>query len=428
MNNTHKLLDTTGQLVDDGTRPAPKGPLPSRATILLLAASVALMQTGYGIVLPIFAKRLGELGAGATVLGLMTLCFALAQFLLSPFAGTLGDRIGRRPLILTALVGEVAANVAFIFASTPELYVIIRFFQGAVTAGMLPSSLAVVGDTVPDKQRAQWLGIMTGSYGMGFIFGPVLGGFLFDHWGYTAPFSVSACLGSIALLLAIFLLPETHPPSLYPRVPRVKGQRVLLLAGWPRPLYLFLTLLAVDFVAIFGLAFVEPQLALFAYNQLDMTPTQLGLIVGGYGLTVLLGQAFLGQLSDTFGRKPLIVLGLLLNTTLFPSLVIITQFSVLFTIAMVAGLGNALVTPALTSSYLDMSDEKHRSQVLGIRASVAALGGVVGPLLFTILSVWVAPRGIFAIAGAITLAIAVLAFVVLRKGPAHAEEVSVSGE
>ena len=71
--------------------------------VFLLAASVGLMMTGYGIVMPVFARRLDELGAGVAALGFMTMAFALAQFALAPFMGNLADRFGRRPLVLLAL-------------------------------------------------------------------------------------------------------------------------------------------------------------------------------------------------------------------------------------------------------------------------------------------------------------------------------------
>lgn len=83
----------------------------------LLAASLALMMTGYGIILPVFARRLEELGAGVTALGFMTMGFAAAQFLLAPFMGSLADRWGRRPLILLSLAGFAVANGIFLLAA-----------------------------------------------------------------------------------------------------------------------------------------------------------------------------------------------------------------------------------------------------------------------------------------------------------------------
>jgi len=374
-------------------------------------------MTGYGIVVPVFAKRIGELGSGVQALGLMTMSFAFAQFLLSPFMGSFADRFGRRPLILIALAGEVIANGAYLYAKSIPLYIAIRFFQGAISAGLLPAALGVVGDRVPKEQHAQWTGVIMASYAAGFIFGPALGGFLFDRWGYAAPFALSGILAFVALVLVLVMVPETRPASsrvqkLSPIPEQTKWREIW--ASLPRPIYLFATLLLIDFIATFAFAFIEPQLALYAYNQLSMTPEQLGFFVGAYGLAMLLGQAFLGKLSDRYGRKPVMILGLLLNGTLFPGLIFVHSFGLLFPVAVLAGLGDALFIPAIAASYLDIAEPEHRSQVIGIKGSVVALATVVGPLLITIVSPWTAPTSIFAISAGATLVAILLALVLLN--------------
>lgn len=389
----------------------------TRRVLFLLAACIALMMTGYGIVMPVFAKRIGELGSGVQALGLMTMGFAFAQLLLSPLMGSLADRLGRRPLILIALVGEVLSNSAYLFAQSVPLYIGVRFFQGAITAGLLPAVLGVVGDRVPEDQRAQWTGVIMGSYGAGFILGPALGGLLFDRWGYVAPFGVSGSLALIGLVLAFIMVPETHPASLRSQTLKLSIGRTKWRDIWdslPRPLSLFVTLLFVDFIATFAFAFIEPQMALYAYNQLSLNPTQLGIIIGCYGLAMLLGQAFLGTLSDRFGRKPIILLGLFLNGTLYLGLIFIKPFGLLLLVALIAGLGDALFIPAIGAAYLDIAEPQHQSQVVGIKGSGAALAGVMGPLLLTVISPWTGPRSIFAISTGATLVAIFLALLVLK--------------
>ena len=133
-----------------------------RSTVLLLAASVALMMTGFGIIMPVFARRLGEFGSGVEALGLMTMSFALAQFVAAPIMGTLADRVGRRPLILLGLTAFAAANVGFLLASSIEVFIAVRVVEGALTAGLFPAAMGVVADTVPENQRARWVGIVMG--------------------------------------------------------------------------------------------------------------------------------------------------------------------------------------------------------------------------------------------------------------------------
>ena len=101
------------------SRPSPQR---TRNILLLLAGSVALMMTGLGIIIPVFARRLAEFGSGVETLGLMTMAFALAQLVASPFMGSFADRFGRRPLILVALGSFIAVNIGYPSASSGQAF------------------------------------------------------------------------------------------------------------------------------------------------------------------------------------------------------------------------------------------------------------------------------------------------------------------
>lgn len=404
----------------------------ARSTILLLAASVGIVMTGYGIIMPVFARRLGEFGSGVEALGLMTMSFALAQFLAAPFMGTLADRFGRRPLILTALAAYVVANIGFLLAPTVAVFTAIRALEGALTAGLFPAAMGVVGDVVPDRQRAQWVGIVMGSYGAGFIFGPVIGGVLYDGWGFAAPFVASAVLAAAALAAASVLVPETRPRAARRRAALRRQQAAdqglteseSVWSSLPRPLYFFGTLLALDFGGVFAFAYVEPQMVFYFYDELGWSTVRFGVVAGVYGLAMVIGQAGLGKASDRFGRKPIILVGLLLTTTFYFGVGFITSFPLMLLVALAAGMGGALMAPALSALYLDITAAQHRSRVVGIKESSASLGGVAGPLLVALLSGLLTPQGIFISAGVVVLALAVLAIVGLRapRGTAAAPQ------
>ena len=102
----------------------------ARNIVFLLAGSVAIVMTGFGIIMPVCARRLDEFGSGVQSLGLMTTAFALSAFIASPFMGTLADRIGRRPLVLLSLISFVAVNIAFVFAPSTEIFIGIRVVEG----------------------------------------------------------------------------------------------------------------------------------------------------------------------------------------------------------------------------------------------------------------------------------------------------------
>jgi MFS family permease len=408
----------------------------ARNIILLLSASVALMMTGYGIIMPIFARRLGEFGDGVEELGLLTMAFALAQLIAAPIWGGVADRRGRRPVILLALSAVTLSYIGYILAPSTLFFIVIRSLAGFLTAGLFPAAIGVVADIVPEDQRARWVGIVMGSYAIGMIFGPVMGGFLYDTWGYLAPFIISSVVAFLALLAAIFKVPETRSPQmrwrliLQSRRAKIKvPKKQSLWAVLPRPLYIIGALLFIDFIGSFQFAFVEPQMVFYFYDELLWSTVQFGVVVGAYGVMMVLGQILLGQLSDRWGRKPLILLGLVFNLFFYIGLATLNDYNLMILGAVLAGLGNALIAPAISAFYLDITADEHRSRIIGVKESSLALGGVMGPLALTAIAPFSTAIGIFWIAAALGL-FSVLIGVITLQEPRHkgAEVLGVQAE
>ncbi len=400
-------------------------PDPRRALhiILLLAASVGIVMTGFGLIMPVFARRLNEFGSGVEALGIMTMAFALGALLASPVMGSLADRIGRRPLILLSLASFVGVNIGFLFAPSTEVFIAIRAAEGVLTAGLMPAAMGVAADIVPEHQRAQRVGIVMGSMGAGIIFGPVIGGVLYDSWGFSAPFIGSAILAFAALIFAFSLVPETRTQEVRRRE-RLRRRRTAstqtvvgetVWSSLPRPIVVFAALLLLDSIIVFEYTFIEPQMIFYFYNELEWSTIQFGIVVAASGVAIVVGQLLFGRSSDRLGRKPVILAGTVLFLALPGALAFVTSFPLMILFAFVAGLGLALVMPALSAFYIDVTAERHRSRVLGIKSSAASLGGVLGPLLLAGVARLTDPQGVFLIAGAVLVFAAVLALIVLRE-------------
>jgi MFS family permease len=173
-------------------------------------------------------------------------------------------------------------------------------------------------------------------------------------------------------------------------------------------------LLLAEFVMVFAFAFVEPQMVFFLYEDLGWTTVQFGILVASYGLALVAGQVTLGRLSDRFDRKPVIIIGLLLNALFYAALAFAPTFPLLMLTAVLSGIGEALVLPAVTAFVLDLTAEQHRSRAMGITESAAALGGVAGPLLVITASAATNAQGVFVIAGVVVLVMAGVALLDLR--------------
>ncbi len=396
-----------------------------RNIILLLSGSVALMMTGYGLVMPVFARRLSEFGDGVEELALMTMSFALAQLIGAPIMGALADSKGRRPIILLSLVAVAFSYIGYALAPSTAFFIGIRGVAGFLSAGLFPAAMGVVSDLVPEDRRARWAGIVMGSYAVGMIFGPVIGGVLYDGFGYAAPFILSAVVAFLALVAAIIMIPETRSPEIRQReMLRTRrtnphpGQKPSIWDALPRPIYIFATLLAIDFISSFSFAFVEPQMIFYFYDTLNWSTIQFGVLVGVYGIMSVIGQMGLGQLSDKWGRKPLIIAGLIPNILFFAGLAVLTDYYAMMLGAAIAGLGNALIAPAANAFYLDITAEEHRSRIIGVKGSFLALGGVLGPLAVAAVAGIMAPQNVFWIASGLVLVALILGVIFLRE-PEH---------
>ena len=383
-------------------------------TITLFATALALFQTGFGIGMPVFAKQMDQLGAGVAGLGYLTTAFAAGQLIFAPIMGSLADRFGRRPFALLAMLAMLLANLIYPYIENVTLMVLVRFLQGALGAGLMPAAMGAVGDLIPEKERARWAGIVMGGFAFGFIFGPTLGGVLYDRFGLFAPFFVSAGLAALTLILALFRLPETH------RKATTAAQKVA--AAQPvRFTPFLLLLLTLDFFNTFVFSFVEPQMILHFYNDLGWSATVFGIIVGVYGIVTAAGQAFLGQLSDRFGRMPIIVLGFVLSIPLYLMLLLSSSIPMMVVAAIFAGLGAALIAPALSAAYLDLTTDHDRARVMGFKQSASAIGMVAGPLLVAVLSEPLQGSGVFLVGTILSGIAALLALMnTLRRKPALA--------
>jgi MFS family permease len=361
----------------------------SSNALVALALCMALHMTGFVMILPLFARRFDSFGTGVQALGLSALAYALTSTFAAPFMGTLADRVGRRPIILFSLAAYILAFSGYLFAVTAWLLILFRGLAGVFTAGLAPVMMSTVGDLAPENRRGQWIGIVNGGASVGWIAGPLLGGLLYDRFGYVVPFATSIITAVAALLIALFLIHETRLPAMHPGHTHTTWTH-----GWQAlsARAAFLLLLLITFGVMFAWAFIEPQFMFYAYDDLDWTSAQLGVIMSTYGLAFMLGEFTLGRLSDHLGRKPVLVLGLALFSAQFAGLVIFHDVTWIVVSFLLAGLGNALYDPALSALILDISPPGHTAGMMGLKSTAGSLGSLLGPGLLVLFTPFVTPQ------------------------------------
>ena len=289
--------------------------------------------------------------------------------------------------------------------------------------------MGMAADITAEDERARWFGVIGGGSAIGWIVGPIVGGYLFDQWGYVAPFAAAITVAAMALIAAMIMAPETLIRRTGTAVKsqtttKESAKEILSAAGltqlqsiWktlPQPFSTFLILLLISFSTIFAYAFIEPQLMVYVYDDLGWSSTSFGMAVSGLGLTLVLGQTSLGRLSDKLGRKPVLIAGILLSTAMYATVSTTSSFPLIYLAYIVAGLGEALIAPALSAFYMDISRSEHKARVMGIKGAAGALGGVVGPLLMIVITRIIQPQSVFISAACLLVIVALLALMVLR--------------
>lgn len=424
------------QLMYPETQPAASLPpqrLPSRPTgptarrvMICLAACMALQMTSYVMILPLFARRFSQFGAGVGDLGLSEMAYALAATVAAPFMGALSDRLGRRPLVLGSLAVYVLAFTGYLLASHAWTFILLRGLAGALTAGLNPAATGMVGDLAPADRRARWIGILSGGASFGWIAGPILGGLLYDRWSYATALLVSIGMAVIAFATALVGVRETRSrPAQRPMAsrPRTAAVRTADLksavrsfrATLPVSLAPLGLVLFIYFAVMFAWAFIEPRLMFYAYDDLGWSSSMLGVVMSTYGVAMMLGEFGLSRLSDDVGRKPIIVLGLILFSAQFIGLAISRNYMVIAAAFVIAGLGNALFDPALSASILDMAPSGHQARILGLKNTVGSVGNIAGPALVVLLMPLLQAQGVFLGAACIVCMVTLIA-VAARSG------------
>ncbi len=393
--------------------------------LMFLIGCVTLIMTGFAIILPVFPHRLQTLGLGPETLALMEGAFGLGMFLFSTPMGSLAGRIGRKPILFISLAGFIVTNLLLAFLNVPLLFILIRFAEGALISGLMPAAMSMVGDTIPLSKQGRWIGFLTTAQAVGFAIGPGIGGLLSQTLGFTTPFLLSAGIALAASLLAVFMVPETLPERVRAEARQHQASRGSKAKktqgiGFARLVLLMAPFLVIDFGMIFTYPFVFPRYPFFLEGVLHYSTAQYGLIFSAYGLALAVFPLLLGRLSETLPKKPLIVTGSLLFSVLNVFMFAAPLYPLLLAGAALAGLGSAFVEPAMGSIYLAATSDDNRGQVMGMRGSAISLAVMLGPLAQALVGPWITPQITFAIGAALSLSMALVAFLLLNN-PRQAE-------
>ena len=375
-----------------------------KASLLVIFLTVFIDLIGFGIVIPLSPIYAENYGARGWEIGLLMASFSLMQLIFAPMWGHLSDRIGRRPVLLVSILGSVVSYAIFAlgtqFEGRTALWIIIasRVLAG-VSGANITVAQAYIADITPPEQRSKRMGLIGMAFGLGFIFGPFIGGKGAQMFGLSGPGWIACALSALNLVLAFFILPESWTPKAehVPRRPR--------LAQWKHTLS----------QPTVGLLVIIFFLATFCFTTFELT---LGLVIArnfnvplhSPDLLALAGTLFMycgiigafiqggpiGRIVKRIGERKLIAVSLILTGISLAPLPFITgegklSWAVLFSsgggpwwmllfLLALLSIGSGLTRPPLFGLLSILTPPNEQGATIGVAQGAGSLARIVGPM------------------------------------------------
>jgi DHA1 family tetracycline resistance protein-like MFS transporter len=355
----------------------------SFSTKTAIFTTIALDLIGLTIIFPLLPIFETQFGASTLWIGIMGWAYALCSFVASPLLGRLSDRIGRKKILTISVFGSAVGWIITAFA--PNFWwVLVGRVIDWITAGNMTIAQAILSDISKDeKERAKYYGVFGMMFGLAFIVGPFLWGFLVQ-WGYAVPFLVTGCISFVNALFITFFLPETHTPNkLLAFVKKSSFPVFGALKSGHMALYLWVALL----VGL-GAGVYRNSYSLYMDKFYHLSIRDISHVLMWVGVFMAFCQGFLlwKFWLKKFSPRQILTITLTASTILFTSTAIYDQFGtrnifiwlafevtmVFFTIAM---------WPVLQSEWVSKASSDTRGEVSGYFSSVFSMTAIIAPIV-----------------------------------------------
>ena len=355
----------------------PKSPL----LPIFLIVSVDVL--GLTIILPLLPFYAEKFGASPAVVGLLVSSYALCQLIAGPILGRWSDHMGRRPLLLVSQLGTFIGFLILAYANALWLIFLSRIIDG-LTAGNLSLAQAYISDVTKPEDRAKSFALIGIAFGMGFLIGPGISGFL-AQYSYQYPIFAAAALSATSILATYFLLPSGAPTAADGLTPRK-----FTVLDWGNYIRYFrepgLAPLLWQFLA-FALAFsmFMSGFPLFAERRFEwhghaFGPKEVGYVYAYLGLLgVILQGGLIGRLVKIFGEPQLVRAGFFCAMAGLTALGFTYGVPLLLVVTAVASSGMGAIRPALTSLITQKAGRSEQGVVLGLTQSLNSIAAIAAP-------------------------------------------------
>lgn len=333
---------------------------------------------GFGIILPLLPYIAEKYAATAVTIGLLSGAYSLFQFISGPILGRLSDRYGRKKLLIISQLGSMAGYVLLALAGSLPLLFLSRIIDG-ITGGNISIAQAYMADVTDKKTRAKGMGLLGAAFGLGFMFGPMVGGLL-SRYGFAAPAAFAAIISLISTLATSIFLKETvniNKAKLSPRTAMSYTELKRVLTTAP-----ISTLLVLFFLLSLGFSGMQGTYALLVQTKFNWGPQQVGYIFALIGIVAIITQVkILSTITAKIGEYKTLLTSVLILALGF-GIISLTNYIPLFIIGNIfIPLGNSLANPTLTAIATENIPPEEYGEALGLLQSSGSLGRIFGPVI-----------------------------------------------
>ena len=370
--------------------------------------------------LPEYVRQLGVDDPGAVVRwsGVAYGATFLTAALTAPLWGALGDRFGRKSMLVRASLGMAVAMTLLGFVQSVEQLVAIRLLVGLLGGYSSGATILVAAQT--PKDRSAWaLGVLSSGILAGNVVGPLVGGFVPAWVGIRSTFVVCGAVIFLAFLATTFLLREPPRPARSPAEPvdtTSTGSRRARPAGQVGAI---LVLLATSSLLLFSTMSIEPIVTVYVEDlgQLSHAAGVAGILVALTSAGSILAAPRVGRLADRVGHTRVVVACLLAAGVLALAQALVTNVVQLGVLRVLLGLSLGGLLPSITAAVKHLAPPDAVGRVLGLGVSAQYVGQVAGPVLGGVVAAQHGLRAVFVATAVVLLAAAALNLVVLRRAP-----------
>ncbi len=345
--------------------------------LLAIFLVVFIDLIGFGMVVPILPYYAKQLGASPSTLGWLMMCYSGMQFLFSPFWGKLSDRIGRRPVLLTCILGLATSMIFLGMAKSLAGLFAARLLTGFFGAN-ISTAAAYIADITKPEERSKGMGMIGAAFGLGFLFGPAFGGLL-SKWGYGTSGFVAGTLSALNFFFALAVIkePNLSEEEREEHRHRPSGNAILATLKEPRTGLLVI----VFFIVTLGMAQLETTFGLFLLDRFNLDAKHAGFILAFIALMMAFVQGGgIGKLVAKYGEVKLIMLGTIAMTMAMIGSGLSGAIWIFIIFCSLQGLGYGITNPTLQGLMSKMSSKKTQGATMGVYQSAGSLGRVIGPI------------------------------------------------